>query len=201
VNGTQGVVTLAASPSSVRAMMFDDSLADCEILATLSVSQVATGASFVPAILTRFINASEFYRGRVHFGTSGTMFTSVTRGTTQIGSTVTLPYTYSAGDTFYLRVSTVGKRVKVKAWPTTQPEPKDWHSNEIVDTGDIPSGQVGLTASAFPGNTNVNPELRYDDFQVLDPQKFTVTRSVNGVTKAQTAGTDVRLAYPTIFSL
>jgi hypothetical protein len=33
------------------------------------------------------------------------------------------------------------------------------------------------------------------------PQTFTVTRSVNGVVKAQTSGTKVQLAYPTIISL
>jgi hypothetical protein len=33
------------------------------------------------------------------------------------------------------------------------------------------------------------------------PQTFTVTRSINGVVKTQTAGTDVRLAYPTIIAL
>jgi hypothetical protein len=33
------------------------------------------------------------------------------------------------------------------------------------------------------------------------PQTFTVTRSVNGVVKSQTAGTDVRLFQPAIYSL
>lgn len=201
VNGTQGVVTLAASPTSVRVMTLIEELADVEVLVTMSVSQVATGASIVPTVLLRFQNASDFYRGRLHFGVSGGLFTSITRGTTQVGSTTTLPWTYSANDQFYVRVNVTGNRIRVRAWPIAEPEPIAWHSDETIGAGNIPTGDVGLTASAFSGNTNVSPQLIFDDFQILNPQKFTVTRSVNGVVKAQTAGADLRLAYPTILSM
>jgi hypothetical protein len=36
---------------------------------------------------------------------------------------------------------------------------------------------------------------------VVNPQKFTVTRSINGVVKAHSAGEDVRLANPTYLAL
>lgn len=52
---------------------------------------------------------------------------------------------------------------------------------------DIRVGGEVMTVTSISGSTS--------------PQTFTVTRSVNGVIKAQTSGTDVRLAYPTILSL
>jgi hypothetical protein len=60
---------------------------------------------------------------------------------------------------------------------------------------------VGTRSITVTGNTNVNPEIRYDNYEVINPQVFTVTRSVNGVSKSQTAGTDIRLDKPTIISL
>ena len=51
-------------------------------------------------------------------------------------------------------------------------------------------------ASAFAENTNVNPQLRFDDFTMATPQLMTVTRSTNGVVKAHPVGTEVRAAAP-----
>jgi hypothetical protein len=41
----------------------------------------------------------------------------------------------------------------------------------------------------------------FDNFQITDAQRFTVTRSVNGVIKSHAAGAPVSLAYPAIASL
>ncbi|MDJ0460576.1 hypothetical protein [Streptomyces sp. H27-C3] len=201
VNGAQGVITWASSPTTLRFQTLVSGLGDAEARMTVSPDQVATGASFLPAILLRYTDTSNYYRARLHFGTSGSMFLSVTRDTTQIGSTVTLDYTYAAGDAFYVRAKLVGQQIQLKAWPVAETEPKDWQLTETISANTIASGAVGITGSAFAGNTNVSPQLRHDDFHILDPQVFTVTRSVNGVNKAQTAGTDVRLAQPTILSL
>ena len=50
-------------------------------------------------------------------------------------------------------------------------------------------------------NTNANLLANYDDFELLNPQRFTIARSVNGVVKAHAAGTDVRLARPVYLAL
>ena len=201
VNGSQGVVTLTSSPSSIRFQELMSGVGDCDIKVLLSVDQVATGDAFLPGILLRAIDSSTFYRVRIHFQTSGTMAAAATRGGTQVGTATTLPYTYTAGDQFWLRGKLVGDRVRGRVWPSGHPEPDTWHVDQELNVGVIPSGSIGVTASAFSGNTNVNPQLRYDSFELLDPQQFVVTREDNGVSKAQTAGTDVRLAQPTILSL
>ncbi|WP_203675363.1 hypothetical protein, partial [Streptomyces sp. SID13666] len=65
----------------------------------------------------------------------------------------------------------------------------------------LASGEVGLLAGGFAGNTNSSPAIRFDNFEITDSQVFTVVRSQNGVTKAQSAGTAIRLAKPSITSL
>jgi hypothetical protein len=201
VNGSQGVVTWASAPSTIRFHTLLDDVGDCDIKVLLSVDQVATGDSFLPGILLRYVDTATFYRARIHFGTSGAMAASATRGGTQVGTATTLPYTYSAGDQFWLRGKLTGDHVQARVWPSGHPEPDTWHVDQELNVGVIPTGSVGLTASAFSGNTNVSPSLLYDSFELIDPQTFVVTRESNGVSKAQTAGTDVRLAQPTILSM
>jgi hypothetical protein len=90
----------------------------------------------------------------------------------------------------------------VRVWPTAAlREPVRWHYDATVTSGTIASGQVGASASGFAGNTNVSPVLRFDEFEVITPQRVTVARSVNGVEKAHEAGTAVSLAVPAPLAL
>ncbi|AZM54172.1 hypothetical protein DMA15_17665 [Streptomyces sp. WAC 01529] len=202
VNGSRGLVAMPSSPSSVRFQVLPTAVGDCEIRARLSLDQLAAGASIVPGILLRYVDTANFYRARLHFHTtSGQLFASVTRDTTQVGGTPQIPYTYTAGAEFELRVRLIGQRVLMRVWPVGIPEPARWHHDVTITTNPIAAGQVGTTVSAFAGNTNVNPVVSVDNFEVITPQRITVTRSINTVTKAQTAGTAIALAQPAIVAL
>lgn len=202
VNGTRGVITLAANPGTIRfQQLLPGLIADCEVRVRMSVSQVATGASFLPSVLLRTLDTSNYYRARVHFDTSGGMFASITRGITQIGTTTTLATTYTAGAEFEVRVRLTGHTIRMRVWPVGAEEPSVWHHEETITADLIAAGTVGVTGSAFATNTNVSPELRYDEFSVVTPQRFTVVRSVNKIVKPHGAGTDARLATPTVVAL
>ncbi|MET9516380.1 alkaline phosphatase D family protein [Streptomyces sp. NPDC002994] len=201
-NGTGGVVTLSgATPTNTRFQTQPGSVGDCEVRVRVSASQVSTGASLPASILLRYTSSSVNYRARLHFGTSGALFASVTRNTTQIGSTVTLRGTYAAGAAFQVRVRLVGHRILMRVWPDATTEPDVWHVDETVVTDPIATGQVGLAASVFSGNTNVAPAVVYDDWQVISPQRVTATRSLNTVIKAHAAGAAVSLAQPAVAAL
>ncbi|GFH36640.1 hypothetical protein [Streptomyces pacificus] len=194
VNGSRGVITLAGSVSTIRFQrLVATHVADAEVRVRLSASAVATGASAVPGVLLRYVDTGTFYRARVHFSTGGNMFLSVTRDTTQIGSSPSAPYTYTAGQEFEFRVRLAGHTMQLKVWPVGQAEPAGWQHTETVVTGQIDAGGIGVTGSAFSGLTNVGLELRYDAYEVVTPQLFTVTRSIS---KAHAAGTPVSLHDP-----
>ncbi|MCZ4612286.1 hypothetical protein O3S80_52820, partial [Streptomyces sp. Lzd4kr] len=201
VDGSRGLVNIPSSPSTLRFQLLPTAVGDCDIRVRLSADQVATGASMVPGVLLRYTGTGDYYRARVHFGTSGSMFTSVTRDTTQLGTAPSLPYTYAALDEFELRVRLVGQRVLIRVWRVGTPEPHVWHNDQEVTSGTIDAGQVGTTVSTFAGNTNVSPNIRFDRFEVITPQRFTVERSINTVTKAQTEGTPLSLAQPAPLAL
>ncbi|MEU2111818.1 hypothetical protein [Streptomyces sp. NPDC019507] len=197
VNGSRGVLTLTAPVSSFRFQrIVTTPVGDAEVRVRVSVSAVATGESALPAVLLRYVDGSNFYRARVHFGVAGVMFCSVTRGSTQIGVSQSLPYTYTAGQEYEVRVRLTGHTIRIRVWPVGQAEPAVWHHTETVVTSPIETGQIGLMGSSFAGLTNVNLELRYDQFELVTPQLMTVTRAVNGVAKSHTAGTALSLADP-----
>jgi hypothetical protein len=201
VNGSRGVVTLTSTPTSVRNQLLPGAVADCEVRCRMSVSAVATGAALTPAVVLRWTSATDYYLARVHFGLSGAMQVSVARVTTQVGSAATLPYTYAASDEFEVRVRLTGDLVQVRVWPVGALEPAVWHSEQTVVTTPIAAGQVGLAATALTGNTNVSPQLLFDEFAVPTPQAWTVARAVNGVSKTQAAGSEVRVERPAVVAL
>lgn len=194
VNGSRASVTLASSPSTLRFQTLVAGLADSEVRARFRAGQVSTGASIVPGIILRYQDGSNYYRARLHFATGGALYVSVTRATTQIGTEVLLPYTYTTGDEFEIRVRITGHTVRIKAWPVGGVEPGGWHTEETVSTSTIDTGTVGISCSAFAGNTNVSPVTEFDNFDLISPQAFAVTRAVNGIDKSHAAGTAVTLA-------
>jgi hypothetical protein len=204
VSGSSGVITIQSSPSSIRSQVIAEDVTDAEVLVRMWVSQTATGASFLPSVLLRRTGASDFYRARVHFGTGGNMFTSVTRGSTQVGSSLSTPWTYSPGTQFWVRVRLIGHRMRIRVWPVGRLEPVTiWHNDATITAteGLIASGAVGVSASTFVGNTNTNPELHYADYQLVTPQRMTVERGINRIDLDHPAGADVRLAQPPIAAL
>ena len=99
------------------------------------------------------------------------------------------------GDPVYGRVDTDGSQLAsgvsatatTLSVSTTGPSGILWSPNSSDWPFDIAVGGERMTVTAVSGTTS--------------PQSLTVTRSVNGVVKAQAAGTDVRLWFPPILSL
>jgi len=79
--------------------------------------------------------------------------------------------------------------------PSTSSEPALWQV-EATDTDLTAAQSWGCRSITFTGNTNVNPAIRYDNFEVISPQHYTVTRSRNGIVKSHPAGTGVALFRP-----
>lgn len=201
VSGGIATITLASVKDTARFQRIVSQITDCEVLTRMSVSQVATGSGIIPSILLRYTGNDTFYRARVRFNPGGSMTAEVTRAYTQVGGSTTLPFTYTAGAWFWVRARLTGHRVQLRVWPDGQQEPTLWHADQTITADPIPEGQVGVTASTFGGNTNTNPQVRFDDFRVITPQLMTVERSLNGIVKAHTVGTELSLAAPARLAL
>lgn len=179
---------------------------DADIYCDLTTSQLATGTeSLYGAVTARMLDANNMYMLRCQFTTSNTILLTIRKLVagvqTQLGSSYTVPATHVAGTFVRVRFQLQGSALRAKAWPVTGVEPSAW-AIETTDSDITAANQIGTRSVKPTGSTNgATVEMRYDNFEVINPQQFTVARSVNGIVKALPAAAPVRLAYPAVVAL
>jgi hypothetical protein len=178
--------------------------ADCDLYGSVTTSAAATGAPIYAGLTARYVDIDNLFMARLAFSTANVITIAIVRriaGAESVLASAVLSYTYTPGSYFRIRFQASGARLRAKAWPVADAvETPEWQVT-VADGAHSSATSVGVRSILEVGNTNVSPVVSYDDLAVVNPQVFTVTRSVNGVTKAQTAGTPVSLATPTYFAL
>jgi len=180
--------------------------ADLDIVASMSTDKLATGGSHFLHLAGRFADVNNSYLARVDFSTTQTVTLTLRK---RAGGTETLLATasntgnlvHAAGRLFWVRLQITGSTLNAKIWQDGTSEPGSW-AVTATDSSLTAAGAIGTRSILSSANTNTLPVVAsYAGFQQFTPQKWTVTRSVNGIVKSQTAGTDVRLADPAIVAL
>jgi hypothetical protein len=178
--------------------------ADCDLYASVTTSAAATGAPIYAGLTARYTDIDNLFMARLAFSTANVLTIAIVRriaGAESVLASSVLSYTYTPGAFFRIRFQAQGARLRAKAWPVADlVETPEWQVT-VTDSALSSATSVGVRSILEVGNTNVSPVVSYDDLAVVNPQQFTVTRSINGVVKAQAAGTDVRLADPTYLAL
>ncbi|MDT0377223.1 hypothetical protein RM572_00335 [Streptomyces sp. DSM 42041] len=202
VTGTAGTIQLAADQATLRFAEIDTALGDCEQLTSVSVDTLPAAGEFLPGLFARGTDASgstEIYWLNLALDAAGAVHIEVRKTVTVVGTRQSTGHSYSAGTVLWLRMRVVGHRVLGRVWPDGNNEPDSWDVDQtIVDTVD--TGTFGIAVASTDG-TSTTPTFSFDDYELVTPQEFTVTRSVNGISKAHASGTDVRLAQPMIIAL
>lgn len=179
--------------------------ADVDLRADFATDALATGGSQYVGLVARWLDTSNIYYARLSFTTTQTVQVTLQKrvgGAQSDLQTVTVPDLVHAPATYFtLRFQVTGTTLRARAWPQGGVEPNIWHVS-TTDSSLVLPGSVGVRSILDSANTNPTPvTFSTDNFALLNPQTFTVTRSINGVVKAQAAGADVRLANPTILAL
>lgn len=172
---------------------------DVDLRHSWEISATPAGDSIYMMTVARYTTDSSCWFARVQITTASAMVLSLRKRTasaeTQLVSR-TLPGTFAAGAVYWTRLATAGTTLMAKVWPDGTAEPHDWHAI-ATDTEITAAGSVGVRTLLGSSNSNTLPVTMYiDTFEMRSPQRMTVTRGVNGVTKAQDAGTAVSLAQP-----
>lgn len=153
-------------------------LVDSEVYCRIGVNQLATGtgSALLGGIIFRLFSVSDYYRVRVHFNTSASgndihlQITSTNGGSVSTyGSPLVtgLTYTAAAGEFFNVRAQCIGHVMRAKIWKSGALEPAGWMiEEEVTDANKITYGYTGVSGSNFAGMTNVNPQIRFDLFQL-----------------------------------
>ena len=175
---------------------------DFDLYVDVGTSVMATGDTIKGGLAARVTDDDNLYIMSFWFRTDGLLGIILAK---RVGGTETpllfieRELGYTVGSYFRLRFQGVGGRLKAKAWRQGDFESPAWHI-DVQDT-DLTTGGVGVYSLTNPGNTNTNPQVRYDNFRVANPQALAVERSRNNVVKTHSVGDDVRLAHPAITAL
>jgi hypothetical protein len=201
-NGSAGVHSVGSVNSS-RYTILTAVSADVDFQVEGATDALAAGGPQYLHLVARYVNANNLYSARVEFNADQTIDLTIQKrvgGTQTDIATVDVAGTHVANTPFTIRFQVAGTKLRAKAWETGTVEP-DWLLT-VNDGSLTDAGSVGVRSALSASSTNPLPvAFAYDDFQVLNPQTFTVTRSLNGVTKSHAAGADLQLATPTILSL
>jgi len=176
--------------------------ASFDIYCDIAVAALSTGASQFCGVLARYTSIDNLYEARVEFTTTNTILLSVRKRVTAVETqiaTFTTQLTNVAAQFVRVRFQGDGSNLKAKIWlPTASlTEPNPW-SIETTDSALVAAGSIGVKSVRGAGNTNVNADSRFENFELVNPQSFTATRSFNGVVKAQSSGAAISLTTPAI---
>jgi hypothetical protein len=204
VNGSSGLISLASVNTPVGAIA-EVTSADMDQTVTFKVPAKASGAHgwIVYGLMARYQDPTNCYTARAEFKETGNWGISLYRG---IGSGESFINgaelgTYVAGDKFTLRLKINDSRIRADLWKVTTAQPIVWRF-DLDDTRVVGIGDAGVFATLLTGNTNTRPvTATFDRYEVANPQKFTVTRSVNGIVKALPARSNVRILNPATVAL
>ncbi|MCZ4099839.1 hypothetical protein [Streptomyces sp. H39-C1] len=177
---------------------------DFDLTISMGTSVLATGASHFEHVVARFNGTTDMLLARLEFTTAAGVILGIRKRVAGVETqlaTITTSLTHVAGSLYGVHFQGLGSRLRANAWLASGAEPTQWLL-DITDSSVMAAGDWGVRSILGPGNTNTLPvTATIDNLAVVNPQKFTVARSVNGVAKPQLAGADVRLAHPMIISL
>ena len=204
VTAGAGGHTLSTTGASRRSFIDGGTAySDFDFYGSITTSATATGGSLNGGLAARYVDSSNMYTAQLEFTTANTLSLTIRKRVNDVQTTLgtyALPDAYVAGTFYRVRFQGRGAVLRAKAWLASAVETPEWQIT-ASDSALTNSPFFGLRSISDVANSNVNPIVSYDNLDLQLPQIFTVTRSVNGVSKAQVAGEDIRLAYPTIVSL
>ncbi|MFE0727955.1 hypothetical protein ACFW2X_06825 [Streptomyces antibioticus] len=193
--GQHILTTVSASRRSGMDFMYPD----VDVYVSLTTSATATGGSLYGGPIIRYVDADNLYMLRVEFTTANAINLDVRKRVAAAESSIgaaSTSLTHVAGTFVRTRFQVFGSLIRAKAWAVSAPEPPEWHVI-VTDTSITTSNYVGARSIAAAGNTNVNPQVRFDNYEVVNPQRMSgVVRSLNGVVKPHGAGAHIGLAQP-----
>ncbi|MFE4718247.1 hypothetical protein ACFRLW_17765, partial [Streptomyces sp. NPDC056728] len=177
--------------------------ADVDVRTDWALDKTAVADSNYTFLMARYVDTTHVYFARAQVSTTQAMTLTIRKrngAETQLGSSFALG-TYTPGTYYTLRLQVTGSTLQAKCWQRGTSEPAAWQIT-TTDVDLTAAGSVGCRSLVGSTSTQTLPvTASFDNFQITDTQTFTVTRSVNGVSKSHAAGTPVSLANPAIASL
>ncbi|MGW0938881.1 hypothetical protein [Streptomyces sp. NPDC002666] len=168
--------------------------ADADLYAGFSLNALPVGDSAYVFGVLQYTDPTHMYLGRVQISTAGVMTLTVRKrngSETALGSSFAAG-TLVAGSWYTIRMARSGSTLQCKVWAQGAAEP-DW---QITTTDSALTGSAAVGVRTLLGSSASTPRVFRFDNLLVGPQQMAVTRSVNGIVKAQVAGEPLSLTHP-----
>lgn len=183
-NGTQAVIS-SGSKNVTRRIALPVGLANFDVKFDVKASVAAAGGTQYVLFRFRYQSSSNFYQARLDLGV-GAYGVAVTKLVAGVDSDVIAGVSlgsYSASDTFRVRVQANGTSIKIKAWKAADLEPNVW-TGTATDSAFSAAGPFYFGVSLDNSNSNTLPVTHtWDNLQIGDPTDLLHTITCDVLTK------------------
>lgn len=200
VNGTRGRVAPATLASDYKATI-DVGHHDVNLTADVRNETTPASGTVRIGLIGRYASGSNYYHAEMQVATDGRVTLRILKrvgGTATTLATVTTGLVNPGGTFKTMRFAVVGDRLRARIWPLGDSEPLLW----MIDIEDT-SLTSGDSAGFFVRNDTASTAHVFlvDGLTVAEPKTWTVTRSVNGVSKSHSALTAGEIDDPGVLGL
>jgi hypothetical protein len=199
VDFTPNQLQITGSAAPGYAAIFQAGITYLDAVASVSwTAPLATGANLEPCnIMMRGTTISSYVLFRAIVTVDQQIFGQIFDAAGNfLGQCYVPPDAHTATRVMRMKAACFSTQLMMKIWDPIFPEPVAW---QLVVTDPAPvSGWIGLRAGRAGGNTNASAAMVFYDYKVENPQKLTVVRGANGVSRGWDAGSSVKLWSPMI---
>lgn len=176
---------------------------DHDVWADIATAALATGGPQLVSVVARATDDANLYMAQLSISTTQVITLTLRKRVAGVETqldTFTTSLTHSAFTFYRLRLQVSGSKLRARVRQASAAATGNWQVS-ATDTSLTTGSNVGMRSVRQTANSNANLVVSFDNMQLLNPQRFTVERSYNGIIKAHSAGSDVLLAKPAIRAL
>lgn len=196
VTGTVGRISVTATLSN-RNVTVDVGHTDMTVKTKLITTTTPVGAQTRYGVVARFTDANNTYTGVALVSTTGAITAEIRKIVAGVATTIaSFATSITISQTPIIMLDLIGSQLRFKIWASTDPEPREW-TVTATDTALVAGTQGGVAANRLAGNTSPTV-FDFDDFEIVNPQRFTVTKSLP---KIHAAGALLEVYRPIVAAL
>ncbi|WP_213451598.1 hypothetical protein [Rhizomonospora bruguierae] len=166
VGGTTGRITLA-NPGDLHIAHLDIGDPDHECQAAFAIPVVPSSAPITVRVAGRFVDPNNYYEAQLMLAAGGGVRLVLFRWVNGVNVNVSLLTgvgAHTAGNTWNVALSCLGRTIRARAWKSTDPRP-GWQVSYAETSTTPPAGtRVGVLAIRESGNTNGTVNVDLPDF-------------------------------------
>jgi hypothetical protein len=173
VSSGTGRVSVATTNVTRRCILAGISVLDSDATMTITIPEVATGATESVGWMPRYTDSSNYIRVDARFNTDSNVTIRLVEQVAGVANTLGTSSNitaYTNGSSWKLRYRLVGQVLTAKLWDAGGSEPDDWDITGLVtDPAVSVAAAIGTRTIFESGNSNGTETVQFDNVSISSP--------------------------------